>query len=88
VNDEPELGRQQRVRHEEEDAQEGQPRECLRPVVGDRAEGVEPDQRADQEEEDVEAAEVLLQLRLLLDGGLGRVLDELGHLTPPLLPGS
>ena len=36
-----------------------------------------PDQRAQQEEQDVEAPEVLLQLRLLLERRLCRVIDEL-----------
>ena len=61
------LGGQQRVRHEEEDRQHDQPREALRPVAGDRAERVHTDERADQEEQHVEAPEVLLELRLLVE---------------------
>jgi hypothetical protein len=79
-----ELRGQQGVRDEEEDRQEDEPGEALGPIVRHGAERVDADERADQEEEHVEAPEVLAQLRLLLLGGerLVRVQDELCQPAP------
>ena len=69
----PELRGQEGVGHEEEDGQEDQPGEAFRPVVRDRPQRVHADERADEEEQHVEASEVLLELRLLLLGREGLV---------------
>jgi hypothetical protein len=71
-----ELGRQQGVRDEEDQGEEGEPREALRAVAGDGSQRVESDEGAEQEEEQVEAPEVLPELRLLLDGGGCGAFDE------------
>ncbi len=55
-----ELGRQEGVGDEEQDGQDEQPGEALGAVRGDLPERVDADDGADQEEVDVEAAEVLL----------------------------
>ena len=68
-----ELGGQEGVGHEEEDGQEDQPGEALGTVVRDRPQRVHADERADEEEQHVEATEVLLELRLLLFGRQGLV---------------
>ncbi len=70
------LGEQQRGRHREQQHADQQPGEALAARRGQRAQAVDPDQRAHQEEEDVRAAEVLLQLGGLL---LGRRRLDLRH---------
>jgi hypothetical protein len=70
------LGEQQRGRHREQQHADQQPGEALAARRGQRTEAVDPDQRAHQEEEDVRAAEVFLQLGGLL---LGRCRLDLRH---------
>jgi hypothetical protein len=53
-----EFGDGQRVRKEEEDAEEDQPGEALGAVARDGADGIDRHHRADQVEEHVEAPEV------------------------------
>ena len=73
----PELRDEKGVRHEERDGEEDEPGEALRALGGDDAERVDADDRADEEEVDVEAREVLLELRLLLERHRRRCVDEL-----------
>ena len=54
----PKLRDQQAVGNEEEDGEEDQPEEALGSFDGNLPERVDANDRADQEEEDVEAAEV------------------------------
>src|SRR5204863_5786720 len=72
------LGHHEHVRRNEDDREQDQPEEALGPVRGDRAERVEPDERADGEEHHVEAAQRLDQLALLVRGEDGYlfVLDD------------
>ncbi len=76
----PELRGQQRGGHEEHDGQHDEPGERLGTGRGHRADGVHADDGAQEEEEDVEAAEVLAQLLPLRLGRcrLGRYLAN-GH---------
>ena len=62
-----ELGGEERIGNEEDGHQEDQPREALGALARHGSDRVEPDERADEEEEHVEAPEVLLELRLLLE---------------------
>ena len=77
MNADAELRDDQRVRHEEGDREEDQPGEALGALGCDDTERVDADDRADQEEVDVEAGEVLLELRALLERHRGCVIDEL-----------
>ena len=61
-----ELCGQERVRDEEQHGEHEQPREALCAVRSNLAERVDTDDRADQEEVDVEAVEVLLEFGLFL----------------------
>ncbi|MGZ6707177.1 MAG: hypothetical protein ACXVFN_09555 [Solirubrobacteraceae bacterium] len=70
------LGHEQGVGQHEDDRQDDEPREALRPVGGDRSERVEPDERADGEEDHVEAPQRLDELGLLDDGQRGGLLDD------------
>ncbi len=72
-----ELCNGQRIRDEERDREEDEPREALGPLGRDDAERVDADDGADEEEVDVEAREVLLELGLLLEGHRRGVVDEL-----------
>ena len=71
-----ELGRQERVGDEEQYGEDEEPGEALGTIRGDLPERVDADDRADQEEVDVEAREVLLQLGLLFSCCRGRVFDR------------
>ncbi len=66
-----ELGEQQGLRHEEDDREDHHPGEGLAAALRDRGDRVHADDGADEEEQDVEAAEVPLQL-LSLDIGDGQ----------------
>ena len=66
-----ELGEQQRLRDEEHDGEDQHPGERLAAAAGHGRDRVHADDRADQEEQDVEAAEVPLELGALR-GGSGR----------------
>jgi len=68
-----ELGEQQRLGHKEDQREDHHPGERLPAPLGDGGDRVHPDDRADQEEQDVEAAEMSLQRRTLRDGGRGHV---------------
>ena len=68
-----ELGHDEGVGEQEEDGEDDEPRERGSAESGHLAERVEPDQRADGEEEHVEPAEVPLELRLLLETLGGRI---------------
>ena len=54
----PKFRDQQAVGDEEEDGEEDQPKKALGSFHGNLSQGVDANDRADQEEEDVEAAEV------------------------------
>ena len=62
------LGHQQRVGQDEHEREHDQPGEALRAVGRDRPERVEADERADGEEDHVEAPQRLDELRLLGEG--------------------
>ena len=70
----PDLGHEQHVRDDEHNSEDDEPEETLWAVVRHLPEGVEPDERTDREEDHVETAERLDQLRLLLDGQHRRLL--------------
>lgn len=69
----PEFGGQQSGRHEEHDGQHDEPGESLGTGRGHGADGVHSDDGAEEEEEDVEAAEVLAQFLPLRLGCRRRV---------------
>ena len=73
-----ELGEQQGLRDEEDDREDHHPGERLAAALRDRGDGVHADDRADEEEQDVEAAEVLLQL-LPFDVGDGQRFQGVSH---------
>ena len=74
----PEFGEQQRLRDEEDDREDHHPGEGLAAALRDRGDGVHADDRADEEEQDVEAAEVPLQL-LPFDVGDGQRFHGVSH---------
>src|SRR5438067_13478398 len=71
------LGYHQRVAQHEHQRQHDQPEEPLRTIRRDRPQRVQADERADGEEDHVDAPERLDELRLLLERERGGVLDEL-----------
>jgi hypothetical protein len=74
------LGEQQRLRHEEHHREDHHPGESLAAALCHVGDGVHADDGADQEEQDVEAAEVPPQL-LPLDGSRnGRRVQGVSHL--------
>ena len=85
-----ELGEQQRLRDEEDHREDHHPGEGLTAALGDGGDRVHADDRADEEEQDVEAAEVALQLLTFDDRGGGHRLQSVGHRgkrSLPLRPG-
>jgi hypothetical protein len=72
-------------RHEEDDRVDHHPGEGLAAARRHRGDGIHADDGADEEEQDVEAAEVLLQLLQLLpfDIGGGQLGQGLGHRDAP-----
>jgi hypothetical protein len=74
-----ELREQQGLRHEEHDREDHHPREGLTAALSHRRDRVHADDRADEEEEDVEAAKVTLQLLSLRRGSEGLYLEDVSH---------
>jgi hypothetical protein len=73
-----ELGEQQGLRDEEDNREDHHPGEGLAAALRHRGDGVHAHDRADEEEQDVEAAEVLLQL-LPFDVGDGQRVQGVSH---------
>ena len=73
-----ELGEQQRLRDEEDDREDHHPGEGLAAALRDRGDRVHADDGADEEEQDVETAEVTLQL-LPLDVSDGQRVQGVSH---------